>query len=302
MGGGGRGPAKRGGTNNLELASAKIDGTMLLPGEEFSYNETVGERTEANGFKEAKVIVDYGYTDDVGGGVCQPASNLYAASFHAGLDVLERWPHRFRVKYMPPGLDATVDWGKKDLKLRNNTRFPVVFHMGRIEKGELLTQVFAPVRTFRVKYKYEVVKEVPSDTVRFTLEEKVDDLVEFYGRPGFELKKLIYRRNLLTGESRRLRVRNDEYLPSPWSLRVTAYPNGRKVLSGLSSAKINALLKGTRYTVDSARFSDLAGLEGSWIKRSYVPRTKLRTVQRFSELKKYIDLASLAVPGTVQIP
>lgn len=283
-------------TNNLELASAMIDGTMLLPGEEFSYNETVGERTEANGYKEAKVIAEYGYTDGIGGGVCQPASNLHAAAFYAGLEITERWTHRFRVKYMPPGLDATIDWGKKDLKIRNNTPFPVVFQMGKVEKGELLARVFAPTRTWRVDYKYEVVKTVPSDTISYSLEEKVTDPVEYYGRPGFELKKIVYRKDMRTGERRKVRIINDEYYPSPWSLRVTAYPNDRRVVSGLSPKQINAILKGTKYSVESANFSDLERLAGQWIRWSYLPKSKARAFVRFSRLKKYIDLAAIAVP------
>lgn len=287
-------------TTNLELAAAKIDGTMLMPGEMFSYNETVGERTEANGFKEAKVIDYQGYTDGIGGGVCQPASTLYAAALLAGLDVEERWTHRFRIKYMPPGLDATVDYGKKDLKLVNNTRFPVVFQMGRLEKGEFLVRVFAPVRTWRVKYRYEIVQETPSSTVSIVKPEEGEDLVEYYGRPGFELKKLIFRRNLFSRKVKRIRVRNDIYEPSPWTLRMAAPPGGKRYLSGLSTRKVNALLKGTNYTTDSARFYDIAHYDGSFLKRSYVPRKKLRIYERFSDVQKYIDLASLAVPGQVR--
>ncbi len=289
-------------TNNLELASTKIDGTMLLPGEEFSYNETVGERTEANGFREAKVIAEYGYTDGIGGGVCQPASNLHAAAFYAGLDITERWTHRFRVKYMPPGLDATIDWGKKDLKIRNNTPFPVVFQMGKVEQGELLVRVYAPARTWRVDYKYEVVKNVPSDTINYTIEENVTDPVEYYGRPGFELKKIVYRKDMRTGERKKVRIINDEYFPSPWSLRVAAYPGGERVVSGVSPNKINALLKGTKYSVDSANFSDLERLAGQWIRWSYVPTSKDRAFVRFSQLKKFVDLASIAAPGETKIP
>jgi hypothetical protein len=289
-------------TNNLELASAKIDGTMLLPGETFSYNETVGERTEDNGYKTAKVIAEYGYTDGVGGGVCQPASNLYAAAFYAGMDITERWTHRFRVKYMPPGLDATVDYGKKDLKFVNNTRFPVVLQMGKVEKGELLARLFAPMRTWRVDYKYKIVKVVPSDTVRFKQEESFSDPVEYYGRPGFELEKIVYRKDAQTGKREKMRVVNDEYHPSPWSIRVSEYPNGNKVASGLSPAKVNALLKGTRYTVDSAMFSDLTRLEGEWIRWSYLPKSKSRAFRRFSQLEKFVDLASIAAPGEVKMP
>jgi len=283
-------------TTNLELAASRVDGVMLYPGEVFSYNETVGERTLETGFKKAKVIAEYGYTDGVGGGVCQPSSNLHASTVLAGLEIEERWPHRFRVKYMPPGLDATVDYGKKDLKVRNNTLFPVVFHMGRLEKGELLTRVLAPIRTYRVKYKYEVVQETPSSTVRFSREEEPKDIVEYYGRPGIEIEKHLYRRNLRTRKLKRIRIPNDLYEPSPWALRVTEYPTGKRVVYGLSVRKINRLLKGSRYTVDMARFSDVDRQAGQYLEKSYVPKKKWRMYERFFDIKKYIDLAALVAP------
>ena len=283
-------------TTNLELAASKIDGVMLLPGEVFSYNETVGERTLETGFKKAKVIAEFGYTDGIGGGVCQPASNLHASAVMAGLDIEERWRHRFRVKYMPPGLDATVDYGKKDLKIRNNTLFPVVFQMGRLEDGELLTRVLSPTRIFRVKFKYDLVKETLSSTVRFKREEEPKDKVEYYGRPGFEIEKHLYRRNLATNKLERIRIPNDIYEPSPWTLRVKEYPTSKRVEYGLSKKQINAMLKGTRYTVDMARFSDVAQNDGKYLERSYVPRKKMRVYQRFSEIEKYVDLASAVAP------
>ena len=273
-------------TTNLELAASKLDGTMLLPGEEFSYNEEVGERTKEAGFKIAKVIDSHGYTEGIGGGICQVASNLHAAALMAGLDITERNLHRFRVKYMPPGLDATVDYGKKDLKIVNNTFFPVVFHMGRMEKGEFLTRIMAPLKTFRVKYKYEVVEEALSDTVTFNVYEKPGDRVEYYGRPGLTIEKTIWRRNVHSRKLEKVRVRNDKYSPSPWTLRVTELPAGKRVLSGLSKAKIEGFLKGTRYTVDSARFRDVERDTGKYLPRSYVNKKKMRKFyKRFSDVR-----------------
>jgi len=283
-------------TVNLELAASHIDGTMLLPGEEFSYNETVGERTIEAGFKEAKIITERGYADGIGGGVCQVASNLHAAAMHAGLEIAERWPHRFRVKYMPPGLDATVDYGRKDLKVVNNTPFPVVLELGRLEQGELLARVMAPIRTHRLKFKYEVVKETPSDTVRFKRVEDPSDVVEYYGRPGLEIAKTVWRRNLLTGKLRRLRLPNDEYLPSPWSLRVKALPDGKRVATGVSRSRLNRLLKGSRYRVESARFRDIDRDAGKYLYMSHVTRKKRRVYRRFSTMEKYVKLAGLGCP------
>lgn len=273
-------------TTNLELAAHRLDGVMLFPGEEFSYNEVVGERTEETGFKKAKVIDSHGYTEGIGGGICQVASNLHAAALRAGLDITERHHHRFRVKYMPPGLDATVDYGKKDLKIVNNTLFPVVFHIGRIEKGDFLVRIMAPLKTFRVRYKYELLDETISDTVTFKVVEDPKDVVEYYGRPGLTIAKTIWRRNLHTRKLERIKVRDDEYSPSPWTLRVAKLPSGKRVMRGLAKEKIERFLKGSRYTVDSARFSDVQRDSGKYLPRSYVNKRKMRKFyKRFSELR-----------------
>jgi len=287
-------------TANLEIAATRIDGTILLPGEVFSYNEAVGERTEDRGFKESKVIGETGYIDGVGGGICQPASMLYAASLMAGLEIEERHTHRFRVPYMPPGLDATVDWGKKDLKIRNNTDFPVIFHLGQIDKGEFLVKVMAPVRTWRVHYKYELVKETPSDAVQFEVDAENHDRVHYYGRPGIEIAKTIWRKDVRTGKTHRVKVLNDIYWPSPWVLRTTSLPGGKKFRSGLTQADISALLKGTKYTPRMARFADVERDNKQYIPIPGIPEKRLARYVRFSELPVKVEVAA-GTPESKQV-
>lgn len=273
-------------TRNLELAAAQLDGTMLMPGETLSFNETVGERTVESGFKEAKVIDAHGYTKGVGGGICQTASTLHAAALRAGLEIVERHSHRYRVKYMPPGLDATVDYGKKDLVVRNNTLFPVVFQVGRMKKGELLARVMAPAKTWRVRYKYEVIEEKPSDRVQFVVTESPDDLVQYWGRPAIRIGKTLHRIRRQTGEKEEVELSDDEYESSPWALRVTAIPEGwSRDQEGVKPPRIAALLKGTRYSVEAARFSDIDQDQKQWLPRSYVNKRKFeKHYRRYSEL------------------
>ena len=116
--------------NNIELASQKINCKVLAPGEEFSFNNTVGRRTEAEGYEEAPIIIR---TEDgpqkgygVGGGVCQLSSTIYNAVDEAGLEVTERHMHSKDVGYVPKGEDATVAYGKVDFRFRNNRQFPVM--------------------------------------------------------------------------------------------------------------------------------------------------------------------------------
>jgi len=112
--------------NNISQACQYIDGTIINPGEQFSYNETVGERTEARGFQEATVINGGQYDQGMGGGVCQVSTMVYGAAVKANLEIVSRKPHAWPSNYVDPGLDATVDWGRIDFVFRNNTDYQVV--------------------------------------------------------------------------------------------------------------------------------------------------------------------------------
>ena len=95
---------------NLELASEKINGTIILPGETFSYNKVVGERTIAKGYKEAAIYSGGKVIDGIGGGICQLSSTLYNAVIYANLEVTQRSNHRFLTSYVTAGRDATVSY------------------------------------------------------------------------------------------------------------------------------------------------------------------------------------------------
>ncbi len=112
-------------STNLELAAKKINGTILSPDEEFSYNKVVGERSIAAGYKEAKVYSNGQVVDGIGGGICQISTTLYDAVIFANLKITERYNHQFVVSYASPGRDATVVYGAKDLKFVNNRTYPI---------------------------------------------------------------------------------------------------------------------------------------------------------------------------------
>lgn len=112
-------------SDNVELAARKIDGIILMPNEEFSYNTVVGKRTAANGFKEAPVFENGETVQGMGGGVCQVSSTLYSAVLYADLPVLERQSHSLTVSYVPKGQDATVAYGSIDFRFKNDTKGPI---------------------------------------------------------------------------------------------------------------------------------------------------------------------------------
>lgn len=112
-------------TNNLVLACKAIDGTIIRPGETFSFNAIVGERTAEKGYKAATVYTAGKSEPQLGGGICQVASTIYYCTLMADLEIVERGPHQFMVDYVPRGMDATIYWGSKDFKFKNNTNYPI---------------------------------------------------------------------------------------------------------------------------------------------------------------------------------
>lgn len=112
-------------TTNLILAANKINGTVVMPGEVFSYNQVVGERTIAAGYKEAPIYVNGEVVDGLGGGICQVTSTLYNAVVLANLEIVERSNHQFVPSYVKASRDATVVYGSIDFKFKNNRNYPI---------------------------------------------------------------------------------------------------------------------------------------------------------------------------------
>jgi vancomycin resistance protein YoaR len=107
---------------NVHLMANFIDGTIIRPGQTFSFNRVVGPRTEERGFREGQMIVGSLLLPAIGGGVCQTATTLFNGAFELGLPILERHNHSFYISHYPLGRDATVSWGGPDLVFRNDLR------------------------------------------------------------------------------------------------------------------------------------------------------------------------------------
>ena len=111
---------------NISQACKNMTGTILEPGDQFSFNKIVGQRTYANGFREATVIMGGQYEQGLGGGICQVSSTLYNAVLKADLKVTEAHPHAWPSDYVLTGLDATVDWPSLDFKFENSSDYQVI--------------------------------------------------------------------------------------------------------------------------------------------------------------------------------
>ena len=112
-------------STNIRLCSEKINGTVLMPGETFSFNQVVGKRTPEAGFKPATAYSGCKVVQEYGGGICQVSSTLYNAVLYANLEITERTNHGYKPTYVDPGLDATVSWGGPDFKFTNNRDYPI---------------------------------------------------------------------------------------------------------------------------------------------------------------------------------
>mgnify|MGYP000622772454 CR=1 FL=1 len=111
--------------SNIEKVAEKLNGHIMMPGEVFSYNEYVGQRTAEAGFLEAGAYDNGEVVQEIGGGICQVSSTLYCAIMFAQLETVERTNHYFKVDYLDYGLDATVSWPSPDFKFKNSRDYPV---------------------------------------------------------------------------------------------------------------------------------------------------------------------------------
>ncbi len=196
------GASSEGRKHNVELCAKSINGSMILPKQTFSFNGQTGERTQENGYQNAKVILDGEFTDGIGGGVCQVSTTLYNTALKAGLEVSEWHRHSLPVGYVQPSFDAMVS-GQSDLKIKNNTESAV--YISAFANGETLT-----VKIYGLKNEYEYqlksyITEIIQAKTQEIKAESATEIVEKTARNGYKSEgylcvykngKLLYNRKL----------------------------------------------------------------------------------------------------------
>ena len=148
-------------TTNLRLAANKINGTVLMPGQTFSYNKVVGNRTTAAGYKEAGTYVNGQIVDGVGGGICQITTTLYNAVLYANLDIVQRTNHQFIPSYSTASRDATVVYGAIDFQFKNNREYPIKIYCS-VSGGVAKCNIFG-VKTAN-DYEVQLTSRITSTT------------------------------------------------------------------------------------------------------------------------------------------
>ena len=151
-------------TTNLILACEAIDGTILMPGEVFSFNDVVGERTKAKGYREAIAYVGGASVPEIGGGVCQVASSIYYAVLQADLHTVQRHAHQYLVTYVPQGMDAAIYWGSYDYKFENSSPTPLKIQATVADGDVHIYLLGREWKDYSVKLSYKILKEIPYET------------------------------------------------------------------------------------------------------------------------------------------
>ena len=200
---------------NIGRAAELVDGTILEPGETFSLNDTVGERTRANGFTKGFIIEDGVYQEDLGGGVSQMATTTFNAMFFAGLKDIEHKTHSFYIDRYPVGREATVAWGSVDLRFQNDTPYGVLI-TARVTPSTPSSQGVVTVRMWSTDH-WDITASA-SDRYDFTPEKtrrlNSNDCVPNDGYAGFDVDVTRHFRRAGESELHHEEQFHTTYLPS----------------------------------------------------------------------------------------
>ena len=212
-------------TFNLKIGAAALDGHVLMPGERFSFNELVGERSAERGYRWAPGISGGQIIDVLGGGICQIASTIHGAGFFAGLDIVRARPHSRPSSYVDMGLDATVVWDTVDLVLRNPYDFPLVVHM-TVSQGQVHAEILGPRRPYQIAFERTLEESLPYETITRADPRLLSgaEVIAQRGRRGFKLERV--RKFYRGGEVVREETRELTYPATREIIRVGTNPAG----------------------------------------------------------------------------
>lgn len=178
--------------HNIKKAAEALNGVFIDAGGEFSFNRTVGERTEKNGYKKAKIIVNGRFVDGVGGGVCQVSTTLYNALLLGGIKITEYHAHSLPVSYIAPSFDAMVNSGSADLRFVNNTHNPLILYAAA-DDAQITISIFGESTSEKYVRQSIITEELlpPAEEITFDDELLYPDLYEgekkvlCYGKKGY---------------------------------------------------------------------------------------------------------------------
>lgn len=204
---------------NIKLAATSLNKVFVDVNKEFSFNDTVGVRSEERGYKKSKIIVNGKFVDGLGGGVCQVSTTLYNAVLLAGLKVTEYHPHTLPVSYIAPSFDAMVNYNSADLKFVNDTGSPI-YIISKADDSQIQIEIYGEKMENKLVRQSIVTKtlEVPEPEIIFGSVKDYPDLIKgeskvlSYGKEGLKSEGFLI--SVVDGKVESIKkIRKDEYKP-----------------------------------------------------------------------------------------
>lgn len=228
---------------NIKIASSSISNKVIMPGEQISYNDTIGPIQAKYGYMEAPVILNGELTPGMGGGVCQSSTTLYNALLLADVSIVERHPHSIAASYVPRGTDGAVARGYLDLKFKNDFDFPIYID-SKIVGDRVYFYIYGDTKSkdYTVKIEPELIQTLPykvHEVYDASLEPGAK-IMEQEGRTGYKVKT--YKSIIKNGQVvERNLINNDYYREKDFIYKVgPALPSGQVNTSGDSSVPANS--------------------------------------------------------------
>lgn len=217
--------ANEGRVHNIKTACSKIDQKVLLPGEVFSMDRELGDRTEKNGYRQAKVIVNNELVDGLGGGICQVTSTIYNSALLSGLQIVERKNHSLPLTYVDLGRDATISQGYIDFKFKNNNGYAIVVE-ARITGNQVSVAIWGrkPQNGYRYRIRTKIVERVEAKGVELVTDPSLkpgERVVVREAVPGYKVE--VYR-DTVDADGKVIKTEQisvDRYLPQKRRMRVS---------------------------------------------------------------------------------
>lgn len=213
-------------TGNIKIAARALNGTIVLPGEVFSMNKTLGPRVASKGYMEAPVIINGTLTPGLAGGICQVSSTLYNSALLGNFEIVERRPHGLKVGYVDAGRDATISGDAIDFKFKNTTSYPVYIQTG-VNGATISVSIYGAKEgsSRSVKIVSEVYERIPAkpqyiDDPTLEIGKKVVEAKPIDGIKSRTYRKVFENGNLIKTEL----LSKDYYKPSNGKIRVGTKP------------------------------------------------------------------------------
>lgn len=229
-------------SGNIKIAASYVNGTVVMPGEVYSMNKTLGPRLESKGYKEAPIIINGTHVPGLAGGICQVTTTVYNAALLANFPILERRPHQLRVGYVPAGRDATISGDAIDMKFKNTNKFPI-YIKASVNQGSITVTIYGAKENAgqSVEITSEVLEKIPATTeyVNDPTLPKGQTVVE--EKPTDGMKSITYRKVYQNGKLIKTEIiSKDYYKPGKGKVRV-----GTKVVSNSQEIQTNNEINNT---------------------------------------------------------